>query len=790
MASIGCPDVSDLIAFHRGDLTDLELDRVGDHLEGCAWCSELLAAIEQDHPVLAVLRDPAASPETLYEGQADRAWAPALPGYEVLGELGSGGMGVVQKARHLRLGRLVALKRLKADSIDDRDRFRREAETIAALQHVNIVQIHDVGEHRGDPYLALEYVSGGSLDVRVQGKPQDPRESAALVEALARAMQHAHERGVIHRDLKPANILLHADGHPTPGAAPSRLGACTPKVGDFGIAKRLDLGPGGPTRTGAVLGTPSYMAPEQATAGRVGPAADIYALGATLYELLTGRPPFQGGGTVETLRQVVEDDPVLPSRLRPGLPRDLETITLACLRKDPARRYPSAAALGDDLRRHLDGHPVKARRASAPEVAWKWARRHPGAAARAVVAQVALVLLLAGSAWYNARLRDALASTRSAESQAEANARLALEAHEQLVRKVQELLKDSPATRPLRQGLLETATDGLRRVTAQPGSAPRLSRAVAHELLGEIHWQLGRAPEAVAELVKGRTLAAEVLAAQPRNADARDDLARLCRRLGAMHLARDEPETARVLFREAVDLAESWRVHDPTGTRARLAMIEGLNDLGHAALWVRDRPAAVAVLQRAMGLAQDWAQSEPESRRARELLATSLDLLGGQAQARGDLAAARDAFEQGLRLSRALLPDDTDPDTARRNLLVSENNFADVCFQLGDIEAAREHVNAALEMARARLDDDRHDVQRELDLVDVLYGRGGVDDSVLRPETALPFYREARDRLDRLRESGKLSDRPQYAEERTDMVKARLAYCERLPRVLDDLETA
>ncbi len=313
---------------------------------------------------------------------------PQIPGYELLGELGRGGMGVVYKARQLRLKRLVALKMIRAGGqadLEDLARFRLEAEAAARLQHANIVQIHEVGEHDGQPFFSLELVDGGSLERRLAGGPLPPRDAAALVATLARAMHYAHEQGVVHRDLKPANVLLARDG--------------TPKITDFGLAKQLDAD-SGQTRSGVILGTPNYMAPEQAE-GRtkeIGPPADVYALGAVLYECLTGRPPFRGASVLETLLQVRTQEPVPPRRHRAQVPRDLETVCLKCLEKDPRKRYPSALSLADDLRRFQGGEPIRARPAGAGERAAKWVRRRPAAAALLAVAVVA-VAAVAGVAW-------------------------------------------------------------------------------------------------------------------------------------------------------------------------------------------------------------------------------------------------------------------------------------------------------------------------------------------------------------------------------------------------------
>jgi WD40 repeat protein/predicted Ser/Thr protein kinase len=320
---------------------------------------------------------------------------PSLPGYEVLGELGRGGMGVVYRARQMGLNRVVALKVILAGEHagpGEVDRFRREAEAAARLQHPHIVQIHDIAEHQGRPFFSMEYLPGGSLDKKLAGTPLPARQAAELVEALARAVQAAHERGVVHRDLKPANVLLTEDG--------------TPKVADFGLAKRLD-GSGAQTQTGAVMGTPSYMAPEQA-AGRardLGPATDVYALGAILYEALTGRPPFKAATPVETIQQVLSEEPVPPARLQRQLPRDLETVCLKCLEKEPQGRYATAADLADDLGRFLKGAPVQARPVRAWERGLKWARRRPALAGLAMVGVVALVSVVAGGLWF-ARARE------------------------------------------------------------------------------------------------------------------------------------------------------------------------------------------------------------------------------------------------------------------------------------------------------------------------------------------------------------------------------------------------
>jgi serine/threonine-protein kinase len=304
----------------------------------------------------------------------------------------------------------------------ERARFQHEAEAVASLRHANVVQVHDVGDHEGRPYFTMELVEGGSLAQKLAGAPQRARQAASLLATLADAVQTAHQGGIVHRDLKPANILLTAEG--------------TPKIADFGLARHFDVGPD-LTQSGARIGTPSYMAPEQAAggAGTIGPAADVYALGALLYEVLTGRPPFRGESAADTERQVLAEEPVPPSRLNAKVPRDLETICLKCLHKAPPRRYATAAALAEDLRRFQRGEPVVARPAGLPERAGKWVFRHPTLAAALTASLLLAALLVAGAFWLavqQAHRRDAVEAdlrdlTRLQESARWAEARAALE---------------------------------------------------------------------------------------------------------------------------------------------------------------------------------------------------------------------------------------------------------------------------------------------------------------------------------------------------------------------------
>jgi hypothetical protein len=347
---------------------------------------------------------------------------PTVPGYKILAELGRGAAGAVYKARHERLGRVVALKILLPGTLGHANlaesSFQAEAEAIACLHHPNIVQIYEIGEVNGQSYLALEYVAGGTLRQRLSHGPLPARTAARLIEVLARAVHVAHRQGIIHRDLKPANILL---GPQVEGAAEDEpllaAGLAVPKIADFGVAIRPDHDM---TRHGQVVGTPAYMAPEQAMGQGllIGPPTDVYALGAILYECLTGRSPFSGSAATEQMRQAVKQPPVPPRRLNRQVPADLQAICLKCLAKDPAQRYRSALALADDLQRFLHDEEVEARPPGWWRRGWRWARRQPTAASWLLTVLGVLALAVPGVFFLAERLVNQSAM-ESADQQAQ-----------------------------------------------------------------------------------------------------------------------------------------------------------------------------------------------------------------------------------------------------------------------------------------------------------------------------------------------------------------------------------
>lgn len=605
---------------------------------------------------------------------------PGVPGYEILDELGRGGMGVVYKARQIRLNRLVALKMIRAGGsarTEDYIRFRKEAEAVAQFQHPNIVQIYEIGDVGGLPYFSLELVEGGSLHEEMHKETGIPmKRAAAIVETLARAMDYAHERNIIHRDLKPANILLHktegAEDGSRSGSANRTLqhsGSSThrqmhfhidiPKITDFGLAKHLEDDQS-QTRDGAILGTPSYMAPEQA-AGRgkeVGPAADIYALGAILYDMLVARPPFRGETLMDTIQLVIHEEPVAPRHLRKNLDQDLETICLKCLQKDPKKRYETALELAEDLSRYLNDEPILARTTPLWEKTWKWAKRRPAVATSIGLILVLIGAVIGGSLWYGAEqgerarveagLRDKADQLAKSESEQRAKAnrlakseselrqiaeakekrarknfRVALQSVDQMMGRLSDQLANQPGQERFRRALLFRALFFYQGFLAEKPQDEdvKADTAFAHRHIGEIQEKLGQYKDAEASYLQAKKYFEDLHAKHPEELEYRRGLASTLNQLGTVLHKTERVEEAEKLFDESISLLNGNELIDSSASDPISYLAD--SHMNRAILRLKTARPSLALkdYQQSLGILERMHQRHPRSTRIQAKLA-------------------------------------------------------------------------------------------------------------------------------------------------------------------------
>ena len=618
-----------------------------------------------------------------------------VPGYEILAEIGRGGMGVVYKARHIRLDRLVALKMILAGahaSDDQIARFHIEARAVARIQHPGIVQIHEDGDLDGLPYFSLEFVPGGSLSQFINGRPQAPRVAATMVMALCRAMAEAHARGIIHRDLKPANVLLTPDHQP--------------KITDFGLAKQME-GDSQQTRSGAIMGTPSYMAPEQAwgQTREIGPLSDQYALGAILYEMIVGRPPFQGATPLETLELVRNQEPVPPTRLQPRTPTDLETICLKALQKDPAKRFPDAGAMAEDLRRFLDGEPIVARPVGAPERLWRWCRRNPRVAGLAAAVVLMGIAITAGSAAFavtlkrrNVELAESYKKENAAKEVALTNERAAI------ARGTTRSPPGTPRRRPQegasgpREGR-GAGPGGVRPDPQRAGGATRPQRPARSEAPldpRDAGYSRGDHPHDDERARRDHGLPGAARHGGPRQAKGSPWAC------GRWPGSTNEParsrwnygkydETARY-FRRMEELSEQLAAAEPDALEPLKVKASVKATLGDFQMdRIGDAGAALKYFDQALALRRQWLAREPSNDEAKRGVANILGALARGRLRLGDPARARALYREEIELRDQFSPALADQIEVRRERAGLRDKLGDLSVSLGDPNAGREN---------------------------------------------------------------------------------------------------
>jgi tetratricopeptide (TPR) repeat protein len=601
--------------------------------------------------------------------------------YELLEEIARGGMGVVYRARQVNLDREVAVKLMLQGALAseaDVERFRVEATAVASLRHPHIVAIHEIGEHEGQHYFSMDLVTGRNLDELTRSGPLAGRQAAELVAAVARAVDYAHRHGVLHRDIKPSNVIVDAEGQP--------------HVTDFGLARRI-ADPGGLTLSGQILGTPGFMAPEQIAGDpqKIGVAADVYSLGAVLYQTLTGRPPFMGTNLIEVLRQVAESEPAAPTLLNPAVPRDLETIAQKCLSKEGSRRYASAAEVADDLERFLRHEPIRAK----PVGAWgrlvRWARRNPSRATLTGTVAALLILVAVGASVSAARLERARRAEMAQRLEAETRLR-------QGERLIQFMLGDlADRLEPVgRLDLLDSTiaeVDKFYSGVPLAEMTPESERNRANALLqfADIRSIQGRFPEAVAAFEKAIAAYRDLVARHPDNLPFRFELTRAENDFAAVYLQQKDYPKAVVLLeqclrerQELVRLAptNSYWLSTIGATAQNLSIAE--RHLGHL-----ERTGEL--VRMAEDAYRKWVVAEPNNANTKERLAMVCGTAGQYYSKIGKFDEAEKAYTEKMKILEDLLRQD--PQHMRRTV-----DHALGLSLLAELDVKRDRFAAAIEL--------------------------------------------------------------------------------------------
>ena len=677
---------------------------------------------------------------------------PSVPGYEIRAKLGEGGMGVVYSAWQVSLKRVVALKMMLAGPFADQEelaRFRTEAEAVASLQHPHIVQIHEIGEAEGRPYIALEFCPSGSLADKLRGTVLPAGEAAAVVETLARTMHAVHERKIVHRDLKPANVLLTEDG--------------TPKVTDFGLAKKLDEP--GKTETGTVMGSAPYMAPEQASGEgkEIGPATDVYALGAILYECLTGRPPFKAATTLDTLMQVREDEPVPPRRLQSKTPRDLETVCLKCLQKDGTRRYSSAAALAEDLRRFRAGEPIVARPMGPLGRAAKWARRRPAVAVFLALFVVSLIAGASVSTGLAIVAHDRADQADRERDRANNDFHLALTATRQMLTVERDQLKNAPQMELGRRDLLENAVQSYTELVKEEPDDPQLRFEIgqAWNAVGDIYRLLGERDKAADAHRRAVEVLDKLRREHPEEPKNREELAAAYQNL-ALAQQTANPKAAEENYNQALDLLTALvKEH---GDRAEYRRYLGHTRGNLAALYqtAQDWDKAIGLTeQTAKDLETAAVQENDPSRKRQDQyeLAKALDNLGMlYAQTIIDpgepAAKAEGAMNRAMTIREDLVRIDGGDAAYQQDLAISRQNMAVLYLNFrpapADLAKAEEWLEGAVDINIGLASNFRRFPEHRLALVRNCLNLAALHDKQNHPDRAAYYYGRAVDNADQL----------------------------------------
>jgi tetratricopeptide (TPR) repeat protein len=813
-----CPDAGDLERLLHDRAWSWEVECLACHLEECGGCADAADQLLDGEAVVVALRGAGAPPQLEEDTvrrlvsqlrdlrrpddagdgtpvEARAADTPPPPGagssrpdsaeefvrglapprepdelgrfgpYGILRVLGSGGMGVVFAARQARPRRVVALKMILAGPHADRGRlarFHSETEIVGRLRHPNIVQVYEAGEHDDRPYFAMEYVDGGSLAQQLAAALLPPRAAAELVEALARAVHFAHEQGVVHRDLKPANVLLAFSGRSESGAGKASaaplserpLNGCVPKITDFGLAKRLEED--SRTQTGVIMGTPSYMAPEQAE-GRVrdvGPATDVHALGAILYETLTGRPPFGEDSIFLTLEQVRTHEPKPPSRLRPKVPADLEIICLKCLAKLPAGRYATAQALADDLRRFRAGEPILARPVGTAERVVKWVRRRPALAGALALLALAVVALAGLGMWSNHELRAAAERERLARGKAERRSLIARQAVNDMYTEVaRQWLADQPHKDELQRRFLDKALAIYQELAQEEGGEPagRRDTALAYFRIGRICQDLGQRDRAREAFGRAIDLQEQLRAEAPGEAGYRRELAESYNFLGEWYrTGRPSLREAEGAYRQALALQERLAADFPGEPAYRADQARTYYNLGIAYMDSGRAGDAENDYGRAIRILEWLTDHFPADAEHRQGLARALLDRGDLYEEGGHASPAEADYRRAIGVLEPLRAGAQSRPDYRKELAIAYNNLGNLLFHRKRHPEAQEAYRQALPLLDRLADDFPGRPAYRDELANACNGLGAVLAAVHEAAEATRQWQRARGLFDQL----------------------------------------
>lgn len=669
-------------------------------------------------------------------------------------------MGVIYSALSPQLAKRVAIKVLikgEFASEEARDRFHVEARAAARLRHPNIVGTHEVGEERGRLYLVMDLIEGESLQKRVsRDGPLLPDQAARIAQRLAEAVYYAHTRSILHRDIKPANVLITPEGEPV--------------LTDFGLAKEVGSDQTGVTESGQVMGTPAYMPPEQAMGAldRIDRRSDVYSLGATLYEALTGVPPFDAPTTMEVLKAVLESDPVPPSQLRPGLDPELETICLTCLEKEPEQRYDSAKELADDLARHLSDEPIVARPPSIADRARKWFRRNRKLARTlGISAGVALWVMVLGSAFFLVQLRRerdtaeqarleadaAAAEARHQADRARDRAEIARAAVKVLVFEVREKLGDLPGerVRHAREVLLQSAVEQLLRLLeAESADAPlSFAAAEAYRQIGDLALEAGSSQRAADVYSKAVALDRALLAVTP-GPQAERDLGTSLLKLGEVRWLQGDRVASAAVYRSARKHLEAALAREPHVPTSRL-LAQAVQRIGKSHREAGDLPTSLEAFKRATALLRGLCKRDASDQRAARELSLTLLQTSEVFQQQGHQDKANAALEEALRIARSLAAAQPESLLARRTLAHALDRAGATRLAQGQLASSLESLSDALRVRRELLAQDPRSAAAQRELARALDALGDARRAAQDPLGAMKAHAEALAILRRLR---------------------------------------